>query len=103
MKKFSDVPVQKSQIRKFVMINPQIENPQFPWSPSPHLRKFGKSSVSDPEPHWFASSIFFLPRRYILDYEMPCKLHQMPKVHRKFQWEHFKLIFVRSVAEDINI
>jgi hypothetical protein len=50
-KKFSDVPVHKSQIRKFVMINPQIENPHFPWSPSPQLRKFGKSSVSDPEPH----------------------------------------------------
>jgi hypothetical protein len=41
-KKFSDVPVHKSQIRQFVMIHPQIKNPHFPWSPSLQLRKFAR-------------------------------------------------------------
>ncbi len=36
---FWSVSVHKSQIRKFVMINPQIANQQ------------------DPDPHWFASNI----------------------------------------------
>jgi hypothetical protein len=47
--KLRGVPVQKSQIHKFVIINPQIANPQI-------CKR--KSNVSDPDPHLFASNIF---------------------------------------------
>jgi hypothetical protein len=50
--KFRGVPVQKSQIHKFVMINPQIANPQI-------CKR--KNNVSDPDPPWLLSNIFFLP------------------------------------------
>jgi hypothetical protein len=52
---FWGVPVRKSQIRKFVMSNPQIANPltflvsQSANCKSPNLQ--GKKSVSDPDPH----------------------------------------------------
>jgi hypothetical protein len=44
-----------------------------------------KGSVSDPDPHWFASNTFFnYLNIFILDYEMPrksvTKLFQKPKV-----------------------
>jgi len=71
------------------MINPQIPNPQFCKE---------KGSVSYPIPHWFASNTFFYIYQYIWNYEMPCnyisKLSQKPNVVLKFEWEHFKLIFV---------
>jgi hypothetical protein len=63
----------QSQIRKFVMINPQMANPQISLvsqstdaNPQISICK-EKVSVSDPDPHWFV-----LIRIYILDYEMPC-------------------------------
>ncbi len=60
-------------------LNVQIAIPQFD----------EKSSVPDPNPHWFASNSFYL-RRYMLDYEMPCnslseKLFQKPKVILKYE------------------
>jgi hypothetical protein len=53
------VPFRKSQIRKFVMINPQIVNPQISMvSQSPNgISSKENSGVSDPDPHWFASAI----------------------------------------------
>jgi hypothetical protein len=53
--------VHKSQIRKFVMINPQIAFPQISLGPTPHeyrIRKFERKSVSDLDPHRFNSNIF---------------------------------------------
>jgi hypothetical protein len=50
-----------SQIRKFVMLNPQIR--KFPWFPSQQVANqqicMEKRSVFDPGPHCFASNIFF--------------------------------------------
>jgi hypothetical protein len=50
------------------MLNPQI--PLMSQSENQKICK-EKGSVSDPDPHWLASNIFYLGR-YILDYEMPC-------------------------------
>ncbi len=60
------VPARKSQIRKFFMMNPQISNRKLanflgvPVCKS-QIRKLArkKNSVSDPDPNWFASNIFF--------------------------------------------
>jgi hypothetical protein len=72
---------------KFPCPSPPIANPQICQE---------KSIVSDPDPNW-PPPIFFSLRKYILDYEMPCasKLSQKPKAVLKFEWKHFKLIFVR--------
>jgi hypothetical protein len=65
--------------RKILFVGPQIANPQilipqsqirkflwqirrFPWCPGQQITNQickEKSSVSDPDPHWFASNIFF--------------------------------------------
>jgi hypothetical protein len=59
---FRCVMVHKSQIRKFVMINPQIADPQISLvSHSTNIESAnlqGKGSVSDPDPHRFTSNIF---------------------------------------------
>jgi hypothetical protein len=69
--------VRKSPIRKFVLINPQITNPKIPlWSQfanSKYANLLEKNSVSDPDPHWFASNTFCGLQKYILDYEMSHK------------------------------
>jgi hypothetical protein len=53
-----------SQIRKCPCgPSSQIANPQI---------CIEKNSVSDPDPHWFASNVFFGLQKYILDNEMPC-------------------------------
>jgi hypothetical protein len=53
------VQVRKSEIRKFLMINPLIGNPQISLvSQSANLQE--KISVSDLDPHWSASNIYIL-------------------------------------------
>jgi hypothetical protein len=51
--------VRKSQIRKFFgsFHNPKSANSEVFQSANPQICK-EKSSVSDPDPHWFASEIF---------------------------------------------
>jgi hypothetical protein len=45
------------------MIKPQIAISKFPWRSSPHMANpqicKEKNSVSNPDPHWLASNIFF--------------------------------------------
>jgi hypothetical protein len=60
--KLLGMPVCRSQIHKFVMIILQIR--KFSWCPSPRIPNpqncKEKGSVSDPDPHWFASIYFRL-------------------------------------------
>ncbi len=59
------VLVRKSQIRRFVMINPQIANPKISLMFQSPNRKSAKenSSVSGPDPHWFAYAIIIYSRK----------------------------------------
>jgi hypothetical protein len=51
------------QTRKFVKNYPQITYLKIPWCSSPQIANpqicKEENSVSDPDPHWFASNIFF--------------------------------------------
>ncbi len=68
---FPCVPVRKSKIHKFAMINPQIAIPQISLVSQSANRKSanvqGKKQFSDPDPHWFSSNITVYLRKYILD------------------------------------
>ncbi len=73
----------------------KLKNRIFPWSPSPQIANLqickAKSRVFDPDPHWFASNIFFTYVRNSLDCWMPCnsKLFQKPKVFYKLEEKTF--------------
>jgi len=67
---FWGVPVGKSQIRKFGIVNPQILGIPVRKSANMHGKK---SSVSDPDPRCqLAFNTFYYLRKYILDYKMRC-------------------------------
>jgi hypothetical protein len=90
---FSEVhvpKVHKSQIRKFVLINPKIANPQFCKKKTVFLIRIPIG----------LSVIFFYSRNYILYYELPynsvSELSWKPKVFLEFEWKYFKLIVVRE-------
>jgi hypothetical protein len=68
--------------------SPQIANPQIAHSKISLVsrsanRKYTNlqrnSSVSNPDPNWFASNSIFYLRNYISDYEMPCNSKAVPK------------------------
>ncbi len=87
------------QIRKFVIINPQIR--KFPWFPNlqiSNLQIFKEKTVFLFQIHTgFCNIIFYLPK-YVLDWEMPCNVEpsQKPKVDIKFELKHLKLIFEKK-------
>jgi uncharacterized protein YneF (UPF0154 family) len=71
---FRGVPVSKSQMRKYVMINPKIANPQISLVSQSANRKSSNSprrNVSNSHLHWFALGIFltyvgiFKPRCHV--------------------------------------
>ncbi len=63
IRKFWGVSVRKWQIRKFVMINPKIANPQIYQSANPEIRKFLLGLLGLP------LILTFYLRKYILDYD----------------------------------
>ena len=82
--------IPQSQIRKFVMIYPQIKTPLISLVSQSAIRKSGnlqKNSASDPDPHWLASNTVLLPTKvyFGLQNAMILCLKTVQKVVLKFE------------------